>query len=72
LKAPHQAPLHLRNREMAKELMPPGMRVPLEETDAAAPKLIRRLQELLPEASEQAIVERALRCLLGELDPGPD
>jgi hypothetical protein len=72
LKAPHQAPLHLRNREMAEELMPPGMRVPLEETDAAAPKLVRRLQELLPEASEQAIIERALRCLLGELDPGPD
>ena len=52
--------------------MPPGMRVPLEETDAAAPKLVRRLQELLPEASEQAIIERALRCLLGELEPGPD
>jgi hypothetical protein len=48
------------------------MRVPLEETDAAAPNLIKRLQELLPEASEQAIIERALKCLLSELSPGPD
>src|SRR5205807_7046759 len=71
LKAPHQAPLHLRNRRMATELMPPGMRVPLEETDAAAPKLMGRLRELLPEASEQAIIERALKCLLVEVGRGP-
>jgi len=68
LKAPHQAPLRLRNRGMAGELLPPGMRVPLEETDALAPKLMRRLQELLPLASEQAIMERALASLLLEID----
>ncbi len=63
-KAPHQAPLCLRNRRMAMELMPPGMRVPLGETDAIAPKLMWQLSELLPECSEQEILERALECLL--------
>ena len=36
LKAPHQAPLRLRNRRMATELLPIGMRVRLGETDALA------------------------------------
>ncbi|MGH7115442.1 MAG: WYL domain-containing protein [Stellaceae bacterium] len=51
LKAPHQGPLHLRNRAMAAELMPLGMRVPLAATDAVAPQLIRRLLQLLPGVS---------------------
>jgi predicted DNA-binding transcriptional regulator YafY len=67
LKAPHQAPLRLKNRGMVMELLPPGMQVPLEETDALAPKLMHRLRGLLPEASEQAIMERALEALLVEL-----
>lgn len=67
LKAPHQAPLSLYNRKMATELMPPGMRVPLVETDAAAPTLMWRLKELLPELGEQAILERALKQLLLEV-----
>lgn len=46
LKAPHQMPLQLRNRAMAVELMPLGMRVPLTDTDAKAPQLIQRLQAL--------------------------
>jgi hypothetical protein len=71
LKAPHQAPLHLLNRAMATELLPPGMRVPLEETEAAAARLMRCLQELLPEDSEQAIMERALKHLLVEVGGGP-
>ena len=64
LKAPHQAPLRLRNRRMATELLPTGMQVPLEETDAAAPKLMRQLKHLFPELSEQSILERALGRLL--------
>jgi hypothetical protein len=64
LKAPHQAPLRLRNRRMATELLPAGMRVPLEETDAPAPKLMRQLKDLFPELSEQSILERALERLL--------
>jgi predicted DNA-binding transcriptional regulator YafY len=71
LKAPHQAPLRLRNRAMAAELLPSGMRVPLEETEALAPKLMRRLQEVFPEASEQVILERALSCLLVEAAQEP-
>jgi hypothetical protein len=64
LKAPHQSPLRLGNRGMATELLPTGMRVPLAETDAAAPKLMRQLKDLFPELSEQSILERALECLL--------
>jgi hypothetical protein len=64
LKAPHQAPLRLRNHRMATELLPTGMRVPLEETDAPAPKLMRQLKDLFPELSEQSILERALARLL--------
>jgi len=44
-----------------------GMRVPLAETDAAAPTLMWRLGELLPELCEQAILERALKHLLLEV-----
>jgi hypothetical protein len=64
LKAPHQGPLHLRNRAMATELMPPGMRVPLGDTCAAAPHLMRRLLQLFPGVPEQQILEEALRCFL--------
>jgi hypothetical protein len=64
LKAPHQAPLRLKNRRMATELLPAGMRVPLEETDALAPRLMRQLKDLFPELSEQSILERALERLL--------
>ena len=67
LKAPHQGPLHLRNRAMAAELMPPGMRVPLADTDAVAPQLMRRLLQLLPGVSEQAILEEALRRFLADI-----
>jgi len=67
LKAPHQAPLGLRNRAMATELMPAGMRVPLAKSEAAAPKLMQRLRHLLPGRSEQLILERALASLLSEL-----
>lgn len=66
LKAPHQAPLRLRHRWMATELLPPGMRVPLEDTEALAPKLMRQLRELFPDLTEQVILERALGCLLVE------
>jgi hypothetical protein len=69
LKAPHQAPLSLRNRAMAAELMPTGMRIPLPESDAVAPKLMQRLRHLLPGFSEQLILERALASLLSELAP---
>lgn len=71
LKAPHQAPLRLRNRRMATELLPPGMRVPLQQTEASAPGQMRRLRELFPEAGEQAILERALACLLAEAAQEP-
>ena len=64
LKAPHQTPLRLGNRRMAIELLPAGMRVPLEETDASAPQLMRQLKGLFPELSEQSILERALGRLL--------
>lgn len=67
LKAPHQAPLTLRNRAMAVELMPEGMRVPLVESDAAAARLMQRLRQLLPDWNEQAILERALASLIFEL-----
>jgi hypothetical protein len=67
LRAPHQAPLGLRNRAMATELMPAGMRVPLEASDAVAPKLMQRLRHLLPGCNEQLILERALARLLFEL-----
>jgi hypothetical protein len=40
------------------------MQVPLEETDAPAPKLMRQLKDLFPELSEQSILERALGRLL--------
>jgi hypothetical protein len=52
---------------MAAELMPAGMRVPLAESDAAAPKMMQHLHDLLPGCSEQLILERALACLLSEL-----
>lgn len=71
LKAPHQAPLRLGNRGMAMELLPAGMRVPLEETEVSAPKLMRRLRQLSPEATEQAILERALEHLLAEVTEEP-
>jgi hypothetical protein len=68
LKAPHQAPLALRNRAMVTELLPPGMRVPLTDDPPPAAVLLHRLQQLVPEAIEQAILERALATLLRELD----
>ena len=54
---------------MGTELMPAGMRVPLAESEAVAPKLMQRLRHLLPGYSEQLILERALANLLSEL-PG--
>jgi predicted DNA-binding transcriptional regulator YafY len=67
LKAPHQAPLSLRNRRSVMDFMPPGMRVPLEGSGATAPDLMHLLRTLLPECTEQEIVERALADLLNRL-----
>jgi hypothetical protein len=64
LKAPHQAPLALRNRSMTVELLSIGMRVPLKETEATAPNLMQLLCERLPGLTEQEILERALQTLL--------
>jgi hypothetical protein len=66
LKAAHQAPLALRDRDMVQELLPPGMRVPLDNDPPPAAALLHRLRQHLPELSEQAIVERALERLLRE------
>lgn len=60
LKAPHQAPLALRNWSFAMSLVPAGMRVPLPESQAAAPRLIQALRDRLPSLTEQEILERAL------------
>jgi WYL domain len=68
LKAPHQAPLSLRDRPMVTELLPPGMRVPLESDPPPAAALLRCLRERLPELTEQAILERALASLLRQLE----
>jgi WYL domain-containing protein len=68
LKAPHQAPLALCNRAMVRELLPPGMRVPLEDDPSPAAAFIQRLRRHLPELSEQAILDRALAALLRELE----
>ncbi len=67
LKAPHQAPLSLRNRAMAAELIPAGMQVPLPQSEAAAPKLMQLLRCLLPGCSEQEILERALASFYSEV-----
>lgn len=64
LKTPLQAPLVLRNRSMAMELMPAGMRVPLDDSGALAARLMLSLRSRLPEMSEQEIFERALEMLL--------
>lgn len=68
LKAAHQAPLALRDRDMVRELLPPGMRVPLDDDAPPAAALLHRLRRRLPELSEQAIVERALEQLLRDLE----
>jgi WYL domain len=67
LKAPHQAPLALRDRGMVAELLPPGMRVPLDENPPLAAALLRCLQQRLPQMTEQAILEHALEMLLRQL-----
>jgi hypothetical protein len=64
LKAPHQAPLALRDRAMVMELLPPGMRVPLDHDPPQAAAALSRLRRRLPEMSDQAILERALETLL--------
>jgi WYL domain len=69
LKAPHQAPLALRDRAMVRELLPPGMRVPLDEDPPPAAAMLRRLRQQLPELTEQAILERALATLLRLIEP---
>jgi hypothetical protein len=71
LKAPLQGPLSLWNRRAAMEFMPPGMRVPLEASGATAPDLMHRLQSLLPECTEQQILEQALESLLRGISPDP-
>ena len=54
---------------MATELLPTGMRVPLDETDAPAPKLMRQLKDLFPwELTEQLILERALPAVAARWD----
>lgn len=69
LKTPLQAPLVLRDRAMAVELMPPGMRVPLDGADSAAPRLMQSLRRILPELTEQQILVRALEKLLAGVGP---
>jgi hypothetical protein len=66
-KAPHQAPLSIRNRRAVMEFTPPGMRVPLEGSGATAPDLMHLLRTLLPDCTEQEIVERALADLFSRL-----
>lgn len=66
LKTPLQAPLVLRDRAMAIELMPPGMCVPLDGAETAAPRLMQNLRRRLPELTEQQIFVRALERLLLE------
>jgi WYL domain len=68
LKAPHQAPLALRDRAMVTELLPPGMQVPLVDDPPPAAALLCRLRQRLPQMSEQEILERALETLLRQLD----
>jgi WYL domain len=68
LKAPHQAPLALRDRAMVMELLPAGMRVPLDDDPPPAAALLRRLRQRLPKLTEQTILERALATLLRQLE----
>jgi hypothetical protein len=63
LKAPHQAPLALRDRSLADQV-PDAMRVPLATSDAPAPRLMQALRARLPGISDQEILERALEALL--------
>ena len=70
LRAPHQAPLVLRNRDAVVALLPEGMRVPLANSDARAPRLMRELRARLPGLDEQAILERALDLLATSLAEG--
>lgn len=64
LKAPHQAPIVLRNREMANELVPVAMQVPLCDHDAEAPRLMQALTAQFPQLSAQQILEKGLAALL--------
>src|SRR5271169_109720 len=68
LKAPHQAPLALRDRAMVTELLSPGMRVPLDDDPPPAAALLRRLRRHLPQLTDQEILERAFATLLRQLD----
>jgi predicted DNA-binding transcriptional regulator YafY len=66
-KAPHQAPLVIAEPAAAAAAILPAMRVPLGETEAAAPRLLRALRERLPGTSDQSILEQALGALLDRL-----
>jgi hypothetical protein len=63
LKAPHQAPIALRDRAMAKDQIPPAMHIPLADSATAAPFLMVALRQKLPDLTEQEILERALTAL---------
>ncbi len=66
LKAPHQAPIVLRDRGMANGLVPVAMRVPLSDHEAEAPRLMRALTVRFPQLSAQQILEKGLTALLSE------
>jgi hypothetical protein len=60
LKAPHQAPIVLLNRDEAIAAIPPGMRVPLDGLAAGAGRLILEARSICPALTEQQILEVAL------------
>ena len=66
LKAPHQAPIVLRDREMANDLVPLAMQVPLSDHPTGAATHMRALRERIPDQTEQEILEEALRTLLAQ------
>jgi hypothetical protein len=70
LKAPHQAPIVLLNRQEAVAAIPPGMRVPLDGLPAGAGRLMVAARSAYPALSEQQILELALEQLIASPSPG--
>ncbi|MEN3974283.1 hypothetical protein [Emcibacter sp. SYSU 3D8] len=66
LKAPHQAPIVLRDRDMANELVPVAMQVPLSDHPGGTASYMRALRKRLPDLTEQEILEEALRIFLDQ------
>lgn len=63
LKAPHQGPLHVLNRDEIVRSIPPLMRVPLEVSDDPVQQLMNELKHIHPRLTEQEIIEAGLRTL---------